>query len=338
MGLSGNNKFVIASPKAQLTHIRFPVAFGKIGSTEFTRAIGNTNQYEKVFIHQFSPLLYKWVATNSFKQLNWAIWGGDLYNLPGFDTFLYEPQTLKFVRSRFSLSEFLYQQKIKLLQDRYREKAYAQVDNILTWMKGEYQFAKNHIPSLRAQHQFFFYENDTSYAEVERERFAEATNPGKRKIVLGNSGTPTNNHLDALSFLAASQIEAKVIIPGSYGDKSYMNFLRKKCNQYSAKLEIEFMDKFLSFPDYVKMLRNADEFVSYSIRPQGYGNIFLMMAIGKPVFFNPKNISIPDLDALGIGVQKLNKEFQSQPMRRQEKVSSIFSEERLTKLYGELFS
>src|SRR5690606_33529337 len=103
---------------------------------------GDTTRFKKVFIHQFTPLLYRWVAKHDFNDLGWMVWGADLYNLPAVDAPLYEELTgLRFVRRQHSLQDLLYRLKVLLLHHRFRKEAYKKVRHVLTWMAGEYEFA-----------------------------------------------------------------------------------------------------------------------------------------------------------------------------------------------------
>ena len=60
------------------------------------------------------------------------------------------------------------------------------------------------------------------------------------------------------------------------------------------------LDRYMPFEEYLNFLAASDGLIMNTFRPQGYGNILMMMYLGKPVYFNPKNISFPDLNATGL--------------------------------------
>jgi hypothetical protein len=283
--------------------------------------------------------MYRWVATNQFKEVNWLTWGGDVYNLPSLDRLCYEPLTLdQYVRGNKPFSQMLYEFKIFILHSAFRKRAYSKVANIMTWMEQEYQFALRHLP-LRANHKFFFYENQFPYSELDA-----VERPIKKKdkvtLIIGNSGSATNNHLDTISFLEMNKIEANLLVPVSYGDKHYISFLRKKLSYKYGKLE--FVDRYMQFPEYIRFLADADGLIMNTIRPQGYGNILMMLYLGKPVFFNNRNISLPDLTSYGIRWRSLDElvHLNHDPMTdiNKDAIVKLLSHDRLLKEYKQLFA
>jgi hypothetical protein len=66
----------------------------------------------------------------------------------------------------------------------------------------------------------------------------------------------------------------------------------------------------------------------------------MMMYLGKPVFFNTKNISIPDLDEAGLKWMPIEslRSFEKTTIQNKEAVVKLLSHDRLLKEYSELFS
>ncbi len=297
LGLLHKNKIIVRSNDSKLKSIRHNLPFARMYSAHFSSLAGNTLQYEKVFIHYFTPLMYRWVAQNNFQELNWMIWGGDLYNLPSLDHVCFEPLTLQqYVKKNWSVKKFLYRLKVLATNSRFKRKAYSKVANILTWMPSEYQFARNHLP-VQANHKFFFYENQLPYEKLDA--VVTPVKQGDRPLlIIGNSGSPENNHLDIIQFLEDNKVHADLLIPVSYGDARYIAFLKKNLAFSFGK--IEFVERYMPFAEYLNFLSASDALVMNTIRPQGYGNILMMMYLGKPVFINEKNISLHDINNAGL--------------------------------------
>jgi dTDP-N-acetylfucosamine:lipid II N-acetylfucosaminyltransferase len=337
-GLSGNNKIVVRSNDSNLKAIKSDVVSAPLYSSAFHSHVGNTLAYNKVFIHYFTPLLYRWVATNKFKELNWMVWGGDLYNLSALDHTSYEPLTLaKFVKKNRSIQNRLYDLKVWATQSRFRKRAYSKVKNVLTWMREEYNFALANLP-IQADHKFFFYENEMPYHELDS-FISQPPQSHTLTLIVGNSGSPTNNHLDAVEFLQKYQIRADLLIPVSYGDPHYISFLKR--NLAFSYGEIRFIDHYMPFREYVGWLASSDGLVMNSLRPQGYGNIFMMMYLGKPVYLNKNNISLPDLQKAGLKWKVLDELKSASPstfLENKEAVKKFLSHERLIQEYRKLFS
>ena len=73
LGIESQNKFVIRTNEPAPKFISHKLPFAKLYSATFNDLVGETSQYEKVFIHQFSPLMYRWVALNTFQEINWCV-------------------------------------------------------------------------------------------------------------------------------------------------------------------------------------------------------------------------------------------------------------------------
>jgi dTDP-N-acetylfucosamine:lipid II N-acetylfucosaminyltransferase len=342
LGLFQNNRVIVRSNK-NLRYIEHDLPHANLYSPKFKRLIGDTGQYDAVYIHLFSPLMYRWVATHAFKELNWIVWGADLYNLPFIHVDFYEQITRKqYSTKNKSLAEWLYLLKVWMTNMPYKKKAYLKVDRMLTWMKTEYAFARTNIPPLRAEHKFFFYENQVPYEKLDASVLPNRVDDGRLPaIIVGNSGYPTNNHLDVVEYMVRHHVKANLYIPVSYGDKDYIHFLKQNLAGY-ANGKIEFLDRYMSFEEYLRFLLDADALVMNNIRPQGYGNVLMMLYLGKPVFLNEKNISLPDLRENGMVTNDWSEMNSVLNLKRsaqnKEAIINLLSHERLLGAYTEFFS
>jgi dTDP-N-acetylfucosamine:lipid II N-acetylfucosaminyltransferase len=339
LDLLGSNKFIVRSNEQTPKFVRSEVPLAKLYSDEFRKLAGNTMNYEKVFIHQFTPLMYRWVATNSFKELRWCVWGADVYNLPGAAKNFYEPMTWNGYGRYTWASDAMYTIKLYLTNMYYKRAAYAKINGVLTWMKSEFEFIQRSVKTPSADWNFFFYENDLPYEQLDRFDSAEIRKEGNLQLILGNSGTDTNNHVDAVAQVATSGVHADLVIPVSYGSDEYIRFLKKSVSSYKGG-SIEFLDQFLAFDNYLKLLIESDGLIMNHLRPQGYGNILMMMYLNKPVFLNPRNISISDLDANGlkwIPLEKIGDAKKGMSVQNKDAVRKLLSHEKLLETYRRLF-
>src|SRR5688572_6221726 len=337
LSLTDKNRIVVRSNDMKLKSIKYNLPFAPLYSKQFESFVGETSQYEKVFIHYFTPLLYRFVATHKFNELNWMIWGGDLYNLPSLDRLCYEPLTRsRYIKTDWSAQTKLYELKVLLTQQPFARKAYSKVKNILTWMDQEYRFAIGHLP-VKANFKFFFYENQIPYAKLDSLVVTD-TAPARLSLIVGNSGSPTNNHLDAVQFLEDNEVQADLFIPVSYGDDRYISFLKK--NLKFSLGRVEFVERFMPFDEYLNFLMSSDGLIMNTVRPQGYGNILMMMYLGKPVFFNSQNISLPDLEVAALKWMPIEslRSFQKTTVENKDAVVNLLSHERLLREYNQLFS
>ena len=342
LGIQNQNKLIVRTNRPKLKYVRHELSSGKLYSKTFAQLTGDTYSYDKVFIHQFTPLLYRWVWEHKFKELNWMVWGSDLYNLPFLKAEHYEELTrIKYISRRLRLQDLLYNAKVLMLHQLYRKKAYHKVDNILTWMKSEYEFAVRNLPGLQADHRFFFYENETPYKALEGLLNESDPVSNERPLyVLGNSATPELNHLDAVALLADIGLEADLLVPLSYGDDHYRAFIKKAVSFYQGG-KVEFIETYMDFTQYLQLLNRADGLIMNNVRPQGYGNIFIMMYLGKKIILNKKNLSIPELENAGLQWMPLESIRQANAVSwsgNRLAVTTLLSHENLLATYWNLFS
>jgi hypothetical protein len=343
LGLLENNRILVRTNLQKLVFVKRDVPFARLYSSQFALLAGDTLAYDRVYIHQFTPLLYRWVVNHNFNELNWMVWGADLYNLPSVKTALYEKITLtRFVNRNFSLRNLAYQVKVLLLHSQYEDKAYAKVSNVLTWMASEYNFALTNIPSLKASHQFFFYENQIPYHDLDQLMTKEPLRDLKKQpaYILGNSSTAELNHADAVKWMDDQEIDATLYVPVSYGDARYTRFLKNSLPPLYKRGQIIFMERYMDFNEYIQFLYQGDGLIMNNIRPQGYGNIFMMMYLGKNVFLNDKNLSISELDKHGLkwSALKAMRQGRADLLPNKGAVLSLLSHEKLLDNYKKLFT
>ena len=111
-------------------------------------------------------------------------------------------------------------------------------------------------------------------------------------ILIGNSATFTNNHLEAfdilskcINFLAEDQ---KIIVPLSYGDEYYREEVLhagKAC--FSDKFIA--LKNFISIDEYVTLLKQCGYAIMNHKRQQAVGNIVIMIYLGARVFLQEDN-------------------------------------------------
>ena len=107
-----------------------------------------------------------------------------------------------------------------------------------------------------------------------------------RRILLGNSNDPTNNHLDILHKLNSIGKEYEVFIPFSYPntDPEYIQSVIDRSKEFK-NLKITFIKDFMPFEEYSKILKSCQSAIFGHFRQQAVGNISYMMKTGRNVFF-----------------------------------------------------
>lgn len=103
-------------------------------------------------------------------------------------------------------------------------------------------------------------------------------------IMLGNSATPSNQHLEALNWLKKYKSNPiKIFCPLSYGDKFYA----MKVDEYGKKFfgkQFVAIKKYLKPEEYSDFLNSMDIAIFNNNRQQATANIEILSYLGKKIF------------------------------------------------------
>lgn len=125
-------------------------------------------------------------------------------------------------------------------------------------------------------------------------------------ILLGNSASITNNHMEALDILSGVGIgNRRIICPLSYGDSTYGDHVV----EYGQRLfgdQFVPVTGFLPLGDYLELISRCSVFVANHLRQQGLGNVVSMMAMGARVFLNSRSPIYGDYKEKGAHIYNLD--------------------------------
>ena len=128
-----------------------------------------------------------------------------------------------------------------------------------------------------------------------------------KNILVGNSASATNNHLDAFDILAKVGIPegSKVIVPLSYGDTEY----REKVIAEGRRLfgnQFQPITEFMAMEQYIDLLSTCSSVVMNHLRQQAAGNLFITLYLGAKVFLDPKNPLYEEFSNMGLVINELS--------------------------------
>ena len=241
----------------------------------------------KIIFHQlpYGPALIIW---NLFPRLilktTWIIWGGDLY--------LYKNKNENIISLSY---EFL---RIKIIRH---------IPQIAALIPGDFEVASQ-IYRTKAIYQPVFYPFPLDFLNYSK---SQSANPNKKtRILVGNSGNPSNNHLEILTkFVQIKDTDIQIICPLSYsGDSVYINSVVEMGKEL-------FGDKFVPLLNYIEpeeytdLLWNIDIAIMNHDRQQGIGHIVPLLYFKKKVYVRStttsyeyfKDIGCQLYDILSIG-------------------------------------
>ncbi|POT59586.1 hypothetical protein C3432_02360 [Citrobacter amalonaticus] len=142
-------------------------------------------------------------------------------------------------------------------------------------------------------------------------------------ILVGNSATPENNHIEAFEFIQ-SNIDwqfRKIYCPLSYGDLAYAKKIKDIGVAFFGENFIPLMT-FLDKKEYNEILSSCELLIFNHIRQQALGNIIAGLAMEKFILLNKKNPLCMWLDENNISYLTLDQNINVKTLSTIDKVSN----------------
>ena len=121
-------------------------------------------------------------------------------------------------------------------------------------------------------------------------------------VMLGNSATPSNNHLDFLQLLSNCPSPINhLILPLSYGDSSYGESIRARFEE--SGLPTTVLKELMPLQEYEALINEVDVLILGHLRQQGLGNILTALQQGKTIYLHPGGINYEHFKSRGFAVR-----------------------------------
>ena len=267
----------------------------------------------------------------------WSAWGYDLYARIRCKEDHYLPLTLQYINTHEAQSP-RHGNRVKAWLRPVRNALRPPVDwgmEIIkradygsTVVPEEFDLAKR-IPGFTAQPLRLNYKSiETIVGDMPVQEIAG------NDILVGNSCTPTSNHVDAFQKIAdAGPTRARIIVPLNYGAHGkYREFVIERGRYYfgdrfSPLLEL------LPLPDYVRILAQCSNAVFNHNRQQAMDNILMLTWMGARIHLNRSNTIVTHFSNLGIELEDFTTTFTSRPPRTGPELTE--TRQKLATDYGE---
>ena len=227
----------------------------------------------------------------------WAGWGGDYYDLlsqSGFKLLGDRTQQLVYTLERqigCSTTKIIRRFKALISKIRYSvfyapiiKKAIKRVDFFSSPFEEDFALLRSHF-----EKDFDPIYTRIFYGSVERTFMSGVESIYGNNILIGNSATATNNHLEVFEMLSTHDLgDRQIIVPLSYGDTNY----RDAIIAYGSSL---FGDRFqpvvdlMPLDEYNTHIAQCSMVVMGHRRQEGAGNTFTMLYKGSKVFLDEAN-------------------------------------------------
>jgi len=254
------------------------------------------------------------IAKSKNITLIWTVFGYEVYNNPflfnqkhilGNKSYkIYFENTNWFAKNKKRLKNYLKRRyykffikrnvnhKLKYYIDRlvkFNEESYCfvakiirEVDVVTMFIKEEYvlykklDIIKNEIPCL-----------SFSYFPVNliiTQDYVTSNN-----ILMGNSATPTNNHIEVFYHLKKCNLNgSKIITPLSYGRPYYLEYV-KELGYKIFENDFNPLEYFMPLDEYQKLMKKCGIVIMNHYRPQGVGNVLTALHLGAKVYLSKRN-------------------------------------------------
>lgn len=296
---------------------------------ELIKECFQTGNYDIVYFHSLPFSLYdeiKYIPKN--KILIWWGWGYDLYidegGLPPLiKKKLIKPLTWSYLLSSRLNVKFLMRYFVWLLKRptsiKKRNEVLKRIDYFQPIVKMEYELMKKNR----------YFRAKEFYSKTINGLFGPTDPKDKNgNILLGNSATSWNNHLDVLNIvLAAKQKEQKIIIPLNYGNMKYKKWLLPKIKSS----DVIILNDFMPPKEYFDIVNSCSYAVFGMIRQQAMGNINYALSKGIKVFLYENSVIYQNHKELGYAVyaiDEINKDSFSSSLTPQEIEQNIIASKR----------
>ena len=306
---NGLNKYIVFSNNEKLTYVSRKEDVIILPNSSYKLDIDLVyKDCQLLIIHFLSPLkLYILKHKPNHVKVIWSVWGSDAYDhfkvQNNFEpiTSVIQKSTLfqKLKDSYFFTFYHLIKYRVKPLR---KELELLQlIDYVITVLPNEFNIIKNEF-GLVAKY------IDYNYGINNFDNFSNRSLGNS--ILVGNSATSTNNHLDVFDIIKRTT-NMDIIVPLSYGAYDYEDYKaniisegRRIFNNFFLPIE-----NFMQLHDYRELTFSCNTVIMYHIRQQALGNIFMTLFQGMRVFLNSKSLAYSYLKDKGIIIFDLKKDY-----------------------------
>ena len=231
------------------------------------------------------------------KNIVWIGWGYDYYDRllkPYATDGLTAPKTKKLIRdhpkkhptSKVIKSKITSFFQKNLLKNHPEKQSLLKITIFSPVIEDEFNIAREYNKWFLAEYMPWNY----GCIEDDFHSTSDGTHTDDDNVIVGNSATPTNNHIEAFEHLARTyQIDnKKIVVPLSYGDPWYRDRIIKIGEGFFGSNFIPVVD-YMARNDYNKLLSGCSHAIMNHHRQQALGNIVTLILNGSSVHLNTKN-------------------------------------------------
>lgn len=296
------------------------------------------NKYDVVILHSYFSLTPRLICSIPINiKVVWFAWGYDLYHPRIVPINLYYDCTAKLVHCDYSLKGLLLTFRSYIRNGISFKKSLIRIDYFSGVFPYEYDLLKKYKPYIKAKPLDFYYGSNDFFVP---EKLDRAVHNKFLNVIIGNSNTYENNHLDAFHYMKNLRLvgKGKVIIPLSYPkDNKYKDRVKRMANSIWGEDHVMVLDHYLPLTDYLNIVSNCKVAVYFHERQQASDNVLMQLMYGAKVFMSETSLMYRYLKSLGFYIYSLQEDSEgiNEPlcnehiMHNRELLSNNFSSSKL---------
>lgn len=258
--LYGKDKYIDTAPQANVYLID---NFKNID-------LGNLEGSSKIVLHGFyeRPLLDYIYSIRSYLKNRLVViaWGADIYN----GRFLLKNRNA-------SLREKLSQLKYEF----YKRSIVRKANAFMTFASPDMDVLRKYY-GAKGKHVDCLYPSNVDIDFLREVLKEEVKNP-KVKVMLGNSASRTNNHIEMLDVLSQYKGLIDVVCPLSYGNFDYAQIVKSKGIELFGE-DFKAVEEYYTPRDYTRLLNSVNIAIFNNNRQEATGNIEILGFLKKKIF------------------------------------------------------
>lgn len=303
----GKNKFVVISRSKHLkTSKKKDVIACKPHKLCSKAMFDLAKSCDAIFIHYLSYHSALFISSLKFKKkILWLGWGGDYQFLikESVHSENLLPETISLCNQMKTLKSLLWDLLI-LVRDLWWQKsrvfkrAVEKIDFFAPVLPNEYDLLKSRLKYFNASFVSWNYGTLQDFIPCDSLFWGN-------DVLVGNSATPSNNHIDAFRVLKKAGFAGRVIAPLNYGDVRYAKTIDEVGTQMFGENFLPILQP-LPLEEYSNLIKTCSFVIMNQIRQQAVGNIVLMLHSGASVFFQRESPVYVYLKAIGAHVFEIS--------------------------------
>lgn len=250
------------------------------------------NECDSLIIHYMhSSAILAPLLMGKNKPVLWSGWGADYYYLleGGENTLLLDktkevkknlskPNEIKTkTKSLLSLAKTI------IIRKFFTPKMLKKINFFSSPIPNDFDKLKKYLPAFNPEYL------QINYGSLEKTFLTGISDNSGHDILLGNSASLTNNHIDTFEILSKLDIgNRKIITPLSYGDEKYKKIILQEGKAYFGD-SFQPLTDFMSLEDYNRIISSCAIAIMNHKRQQALGNIGALLYSGKKLYLNEEN-------------------------------------------------